>query len=177
MAGGKERRRRRPAAAEAPAAVAEEPAGGAGGAAGAVGAFAARHAVALAGFAAWLLALWGAAAVEFGGVFVLGSIVVAVWRNLSDDEAQPGQLSAYAAFNDGALPIPGTLTAQQVEAALRHKTNARDTFAKGVMQGMRTASGRLIGPKEPCPCGSKRKFKKCCGRPVRDSDSDSDGSM
>ncbi len=25
--------------------------------------------------------------------------------------------------------------------------------------------GRKVGPNEPCPCGSGRKYKKCCGRP------------
>ena len=24
--------------------------------------------------------------------------------------------------------------------------------------------GRKIGRNEPCPCGSNRKFKKCCGK-------------
>ena len=24
--------------------------------------------------------------------------------------------------------------------------------------------GRKIGPNEPCPCGSGKKYKKCCGR-------------
>lgn len=26
------------------------------------------------------------------------------------------------------------------------------------------AGGRKVGRNEPCPCGSGRKFKKCCGR-------------
>jgi preprotein translocase subunit SecA len=25
-------------------------------------------------------------------------------------------------------------------------------------------SGERVGPNEPCPCGSGKKYKKCCGR-------------
>ncbi|MFB3052239.1 MAG: SEC-C metal-binding domain-containing protein [Dehalococcoidia bacterium] len=25
------------------------------------------------------------------------------------------------------------------------------------------AAGRKVGRNEPCPCGSERKYKKCCG--------------
>jgi uncharacterized protein YecA (UPF0149 family) len=28
----------------------------------------------------------------------------------------------------------------------------------------RDATGRKIGRNDPCPCGSGKKYKKCCGR-------------
>lgn len=33
-----------------------------------------------------------------------------------------------------------------------------------VSAGSRIAGNRKIYPNEPCPCGSGRKYKKCCGR-------------
>jgi preprotein translocase subunit SecA len=29
---------------------------------------------------------------------------------------------------------------------------------------MQPASARKIYPNDPCPCGSGKKYKKCCGR-------------
>lgn len=31
--------------------------------------------------------------------------------------------------------------------------------------GPQRRAGRKTGPNEPCPCGSGKKYKKCCGRP------------
>ena len=30
--------------------------------------------------------------------------------------------------------------------------------------------GHKVYPNEPCPCGSGRKYKKCCGRPLKDGE-------
>ena len=37
-------------------------------------------------------------------------------------------------------------------------------LAGEVRPAQRTAAGAKTGRNEPCPCGSGRKFKKCCGR-------------
>ena len=49
----------------------------------------------------------------------------------------------------------------------RHPASVMD-FARRNHAGART-SGRPPGPKAPCPCGSGRKYKKCCGHPGRTS--------
>ena len=32
-------------------------------------------------------------------------------------------------------------------------------------KGVTVVKGKKVGPNEPCPCGSGKKYKKCCGRP------------
>ena len=36
--------------------------------------------------------------------------------------------------------------------------------AREILEGGNAAVRRKVGRNEPCPCGSGRKFKKCCGR-------------
>jgi uncharacterized protein YecA (UPF0149 family) len=54
--------------------------------------------------------------------------------------------------------------------------NTREWFLKGytpvelsaqekkALQPLKIVKNKTIGRNEPCPCGSKKKYKKCCGR-------------
>ncbi|MBQ1272611.1 MAG: SEC-C domain-containing protein, partial [Clostridia bacterium] len=32
-------------------------------------------------------------------------------------------------------------------------------------KGVTVVKGKKVGPNELCPCGSGKKYKKCCGKP------------
>ena len=54
-----------------------------------------------------------------------------------------------------------------VEAALKREQVAQPTRTSG--DGTDTANktvrkGKKVGRNDPCPCGSGKKYKKCCGR-------------
>ena len=54
-----------------------------------------------------------------------------------------------------------------VEAALKREQVAQPTKTSG--DGTDTANktvrkGKKVGRNDPCPCGSGKKYKKCCGR-------------
>lgn len=48
-------------------------------------------------------------------------------------------------------------------ADARERANRRPRHPS---EGTFVRSGRKIGPNEPCPCGSGKKYKKCCGKAV-----------
>ena len=49
---------------------------------------------------------------------------------------------------------------EREEVAKVTGTNKDETANKGPVK----RSGRKIQPNDPCPCGSGRKYKQCCGR-------------
>ncbi|MCD8025703.1 MAG: SEC-C domain-containing protein [Clostridiales bacterium] len=54
-----------------------------------------------------------------------------------------------------------------VEAALRREQVAQPTTTSsdGTDNANKTVrKGKKIGRNDPCPCGSGKKYKKCCGR-------------
>jgi len=55
----------------------------------------------------------------------------------------------------------------RTEQDLERKQENKPTFAGGASDGSVTQApvkkGKKIGPNEPCPCGSGKKYKKCCG--------------
>ena len=64
------------------------------------------------------------------------------------------------------------LSAQfNVETGVQRKQVAKVTGASGSGDGseknrtVRKSKSEKIGPNDPCPCGSGKKYKKCCGRP------------
>ena len=50
---------------------------------------------------------------------------------------------------------------------LRHKTDPAalgDGGASAAKEEQHMYNGVKVGRNDPCPCGSGKKFKKCCGR-------------
>jgi preprotein translocase subunit SecA len=62
-------------------------------------------------------------------------------------------------------PAPATTTTQRQPAAgttdSTHRQNDRQQSSQKKRQPV--AAGGTVGRNEPCPCGSGKKFKKCCG--------------
>jgi len=72
----------------------------------------------------------------------------------------PGLVGAFL----GALEGQGRLGGGgELGAYARALKGAHDESARGVVAPIRRGASRL-GPNDPCPCGSGRKYKKCCKR-------------
>ncbi|MEO6967381.1 MAG: UPF0149 family protein [Rhodanobacteraceae bacterium] len=60
--------------------------------------------------------------------------------------------------------------AQEIPAAVaeiyRYWQPCRETSAAPVVSTSNVRSNPKVGRNDPCPCGSGRKFKKCCGAPA-----------
>ncbi len=105
---------------------------------------------------------------------VTPEVIEEIWHRLQDSR-------------DGVNSIdPRTATFEQetalstliISAALKHHTSSRIRYAgpgeavgdeddlRGLPSSQSTTSApdRRISRNDPCPCGSGRKFKKCCGR-------------
>ena len=67
---------------------------------------------------------------------------------------EPTQPRAVAPSRRRPMPIP---------AAARGHARARDGEAVQPVQTVRRKT-KKIKPNEPCPCGSGKKYKKCCGK-------------
>lgn len=50
----------------------------------------------------------------------------------------------------------------QAQAESLLETMMDDAAEEKMTQGYRVSERRKIGRNEPCPCGSNKKFKKCC---------------
>ncbi len=46
----------------------------------------------------------------------------------------------------------------------KEKANRRSFSYEDIMRLIQPASKKKIYPNDPCPCGSGKKYKKCCGR-------------
>lgn len=61
-------------------------------------------------------------------------------------------------------PAKGTPTpAQALAAASGQAVRMGGTATATTARAGGQAAGRKVGRNEPCPCGSGRKYKKCCG--------------
>lgn len=69
------------------------------------------------------------------------------------------------ALRDGVDLSDETALARYVE-----KWNEQGYPRTAGVEGPRRV-GRKVGRNEPCPCGSGKKYKKCCGAPVKATDS------
>ena len=72
-------------------------------------------------------------------------------------EDQSGEVEFVARFRDRS----GLRTHH--ERGQFEKQGGRWWFTEGIMVKSKPLSVDKIGRNEPCPCGSGRKFKKCCG--------------
>jgi len=84
--------------------------------------------------------------------------------------AAPAVLSAYLSDLEGrAMVLHAFEMRQALENSAAHfQRQVQDggTSGAGVAPAPTLASrGTKVGRNDPCPCGSGRKFKKCCGRP------------
>ena len=69
------------------------------------------------------------------------------------------------------LQLEEFVRAEQAKKAVARKLHLSNVTvndpAKRTEQGkgVTVVKGKKVGPNEPCPCGSGKKYKKCCGRP------------
>jgi hypothetical protein len=57
---------------------------------------------------------------EFGTVYLIVSILYAIWINTRTGPKKQGEISAYSVFNPNCEAIDGTLKAEQFEQELRY---------------------------------------------------------
>ncbi|WP_369694458.1 SEC-C metal-binding domain-containing protein [Mailhella massiliensis] len=88
------------------------------------------------------------------------------------EEASPADNAPEAAQEEVKEEAAPEAPAKEPEAKaepalnLRHKTDpaAMGGPAPAKEEDRRTYNGVKVGRNDPCPCGSGKKFKKCCGR-------------
>eukprot|EP00116_Pleurobrachia_bachei_P014470 sb/3474732/ len=68
----------------------------------------------------WVCGLLFFAHHEFGSVYFLASIPVAVWFSMEEWKRGPGELSAYSVFNKNMERLDGQFTSEQWEKELRY---------------------------------------------------------
>jgi preprotein translocase subunit SecA len=84
-------------------------------------------------------------------------------------QMQMAQMAQF--FRDNGLPVPGSAPAQQ-QPKEEEKPKPHDAGREGpklilpsaIPQPQRKVVPSNIGRNDPCPCGSGKKFKQCCGR-------------
>ena len=54
--------------------------------------------------------------------------------------------------------------AEAAEFDLRHKTDPAAMGDGGASEEEESAGAPKVGRNDPCPCGSGKKYKKCCGK-------------
>ena len=87
----------------------------------------------------------------------LGLEIAATEAGKEDDEE--GRVEFIATFKEKGV------VRRYHELSLFKKNNGKWFFVDGEMVKPKTEvhEGTKVGRNEPCPCGSGRKFKKCCG--------------
>ncbi|EAS05719.1 SEC-C motif protein (macronuclear) [Tetrahymena thermophila SB210] len=110
----------------------------------------------------------------FGSMFLIASILVLIFTNLSHKERKEGELSAYSIFNEGAKRILGD-NPEQFMAQFGINRNRDDQNGEEEIKKNKKVVDLQI-PKDskewmkqiskmgnkPCYCGSDKKYKKCC---------------
>ena len=72
--------------------------------------------------------------------------------------------------DEGIVEFEATYTQKGVrdvhhETGAFKKVNDEWLYSTGMVKAMTVVrEGRKIGRNEPCPCGSGKKYKQCCGR-------------
>ncbi len=80
-----------------------------------------------------------------------GSDTTLLWKAFIGEKGRRKEIrNRYREMKRAATALPGILG--------RHES--REVSSPEPVQ-----TGRKVGRNEPCPCGSGRKFKRCCGRP------------
>ena len=88
------------------------------------------------------------------------------WTTLEIHSASPGETD-----DEGHVSFTADFTIKDVEQSLREdsvfsKLNGKWYYVDGRVHGQEPYQRETprTGRNEPCPCGSGKKFKKCCGR-------------
>ncbi|MDR2390323.1 MAG: preprotein translocase subunit SecA, partial [Planctomycetota bacterium] len=90
-----------------------------------------------------------------------------MWENFENEVAQLAMRVNPAPAGSQMRPrerIQAREEAQREFAAKAEAANQIGAEAGGPARSTIRNAGRKVGPNEPCPCGSGKKFKKCCGR-------------
>ncbi|KLT16039.1 hypothetical protein AA980_21725 [Neobacillus vireti] len=45
-----------------------------------------------------------------------------------------------------------------------HTASELSALEKNELQPLKTVKNKRVGRNDPCPCGSMKKYKKCCGK-------------
>ena len=61
-------------------------------------------------------------------------------------------------------------TKEETERKQTAKITSESGASDGSEKGRTVRKGKKIGPNDPCPCGSGKKYKKCCGAPGKKTD-------
>ena len=84
-------------------------------------------------------------------------------------QTSKNHFEAKVIFNDETIRRMFLVRIQPQQEVKREKV-AKETGAAGANDGsvvkkqpVRTAA-KKVGPNDPCPCGSGKKYKQCCGR-------------
>ena len=59
---------------------------------------------------------------------------------------------------------------EETERKQTAKITSESGASDGSEKGRTVRKGKKIGPNDPCPCGSGKKYKKCCGAPGKQND-------
>lgn len=114
---------------------------------------------------------------RWAGGFMRGvSLRRSSWAGLVQDEKESGSLFAIALLGGDVdpefakKPLPAEQQEDLVKYAVAGMNRIARYFAARRRAGARAADTtvrrewRKVGRNEPCPCGSGRKYKQCCGR-------------
>lgn len=76
------------------------------------------------------------------------------------------KFEAYEAFQDMVFSIKEDVVRYILRVRVAQKLEERKTFASHGEDEVKTPVkvGEKVGRNDPCPCGSGKKYKKCCGR-------------
>ncbi len=61
-------------------------------------------------------------------------------------------------------------TKEETERKQTAKITSESGASDGSEKGRTVRKGKKVGPNDPCPCGSGKKYKKCCGAPGKKTD-------
>ena len=61
-------------------------------------------------------------------------------------------------------------TKEETERKQTAKITSESGASDGSEKGRTVRKGKIVGPNDPCPCGSGIKYKKCCGAPGKRTD-------
>ena len=61
-------------------------------------------------------------------------------------------------------------TKEETERKQTAKITSESGASDGSEKGRTVRKGQKVGPNDPCPCGSGKKYKKCCGAPGKKAD-------
>jgi len=91
-------------------------------------------------------------------------------RSTNWDNLNPATVlqEAFRTFKEYEIPLSSTQKKEFMDPLMRFINVRRVWINRGFtaaeMYGDKTVAAKKIYPNDPCPCGSGKKYKKCCGR-------------